>query len=135
MNTLICISISILCILQIKKSLVTKMHKKTHLWWPNFFLIYCFLRPDLELINYRLFRFKTDWQTAVLRPFLAIFCQLYEHLSLIWDSDGQFEVLNSFKSWLVLKLWLKKQIFPFPVFCDFVRKESFAFSVFLHFVS
>ena len=49
-------------------------------------------------MNYRLFRFKTDWQTAVLWPYPAIFLQLYEHLSQNWDSDGHFEVLVSFKS-------------------------------------
>ena len=51
---------------------------------------------------------------AILRPFLAIFCQLYEYLSQNWGSDDHFEVLEGPKSYLVQKLWHKMQIFPFP---------------------
>ena len=40
-----------------------------------------------------------------LRPFLAIFCQLYGYLSQKWGSDGRFEVLNRSTSWLVQTLW------------------------------
>ena len=35
----------------------------------------------------------------------------------IWNSKGHFEVLNLSKSSLVQKLWYKKQIFPYLVFC------------------
>ena len=85
--------------------------------------------------KYRLFRFKTDWQMAVLWSFPAIFCQLYDHLSQNWDSDGHFEVLKSSKSLFVQELSHRKQIFPFLFFCDFVKKRlicvfySFAFCV------
>ena len=40
------------------------------------------------------------------------------------------------KFWLFQKLWHKMQIIPFPFFCDFLQKHSFAvFSVFLRYVS
>ena len=37
--------------------------------------------------------------------FQLVFCQLYQHLSQNWGSDGHFEVLNGSKSNLVQKLW------------------------------
>ena len=59
---------------------------------------------------------------AVLRPFPAIFWQLYDYISQNWGSDGHFEVLNRSIPWLIQKLWLKMQIFPFSFFCDIVKK-------------
>ena len=40
-----------------------------------------------------------------LRPFLAIFCQLYSYLAQKWGSDGRFEVLNRSASGLVQTLF------------------------------
>ena len=70
---------------------------------------------------------------AVLWPLLAIFWQLCDYITQNWDSDGHFEVLNRSKPWLIQKLWLKMQIFPFPFFCDIVEKNAFVFFAFLHF--
>ena len=61
--------------------------------------------------------------------FWPYFCQLYNHLSQNWGSDGHFDVLNRSKIWLVQRLWHKMQIFPFSFFCNFVQKHSFAFCV------
>ena len=61
---------------------------------------------------------------AVLKPFLAIFWQLCDHILQDWGSDGHVEVLNRSKPWLIQRLWLKMQIFPFLVFCDIVEKKS-----------
>ena len=67
--------------------------------------------------------------------FWPFFCQLYTHLSQNWGSDGHFDVLNRSKIWLVQRLWPKMQIFPFSFFCNFVQKLTFAFFVFLSFLS
>ena len=66
--------------------------------------------------------------------FWPYFCQLYVHLSQNWDSDGHFEVLNRSKIWLVQRLWHKKQIFPFPIFCNIVEKTAFVFFACLGFI-
>ena len=55
--------------------------------------------------------------------FWPIFRQLQKNLSKNWSSNGHFEVLTWFKFWLVQKSWHKTQIFPFPFFCDFVKKS------------
>ena len=81
------------------------------------------------------FKTNNNNKMAILRLFLPFFRQLYVYLSQNRGSDSHFEVLNRSKSWLVQELWHKKKIFPFPFFCDFVKKDSFAFSVILHFVS
>ena len=58
------------------------------------------------------------------RPF---FGQLHDYISQNWGSDGHFEVLNRSKPWLIQKLWLKIQIFPFLFFSDIVEKMHFCF--------
>ena len=67
--------------------------------------------------------------------FWPYFCQQYIHIWQNWGSDSHFDVLNRSKIWLVQRLCHKMQIFPFSVFCNFVQKNSFAFFVFLRFVS
>ena len=52
------------------------------------------------------------------------FCYLHKYLSWKRSSDGHFEVLNRSVFWLVHELWHKTQIFPFPVFTNFVKKTS-----------
>ena len=65
------------------------------------------------------------------RPF---FGQLHDYISQNWGSDGHFEVLNRSKPWLIQKLWLKIQIFPFLFFSDIVEKNAFLFFGFLGFI-
>ena len=65
------------------------------------------------------------------RPF---FGQLCYYISQNWGSDGHFEVLNRSKPWLIEKLWLKMQIFPFSFFCDIVEKNAFVFVAILGFI-
>jgi hypothetical protein len=60
------------------------------------------------------------------------FWKLYDYISQNWGSDNHFEVLNRSKPWLIQKLWLKMQIFPFPFFCDIVEKNAFMIFVFLY---
>ena len=70
-----------------------------------------------------------------LRPFLAIFCQLYGYLFLKWDSDGHFEVLKESKSQLVQLLWQKikkmqkTQMSVFVQNCKKPKMEIFAIFV------
>ena len=54
-------------------------------------------------------------------PFGTFFCQLLYYLSQNWASDDHFDVPKMPKSYLDQKLWHKTQ---FPVFCNFVRKNT-----------
>ena len=72
--------------------------------------------------------------TNISGHFRPFFWQLCDYISQNWGSDGHFEVLNRSKPWLIQKLWLKMQIFPFPFFCDIVEKNAFVFFAFLGFI-
>ena len=122
--------------------------------------IFAFLMPlAIQYTQYYSDFFLLWWWAGIFRNYLSIDCsetkendkwpfydhfrpffgQLHDFISQNWGSDGHFEVLNRSKPWLIQKLWLKMQIFPFPFFCDIVEKNAFVFFVFfvfyLHFVS
>ena len=59
--------------------------------------------------------------------FTTVFVHLYAYYI---DSNGHFEVLNRSKSYFVQKLWLKIQIFLFPLFLEFCKKHLLVFFFF-----
>ena len=61
------------------------------------------LRKNLLVVCKDWFEMNISLKITVLRPFLAIFCHIYVHLSQNWSSDGHVEVLTWFKFWLVQK--------------------------------
>ena len=75
-----------------KSNLVQKL-------WPNY-------KNAKNKSSANSLKFETDKRTFY-NHFWSFFCQLSEHLSQNWDSDGHFEVLYESKNQLVQKLWHK----------------------------
>ena len=67
---------------------------------------------------------KTTFEFGLFRPFLAIFFQLHVHLSQNLSADSHFEVLKTSKAQLDLKLSDKIQVFLFPIYFNFGRKNT-----------
>ena len=62
-------------------------------------------------------------------PFFGNYMTIF-HKTEVQPVIGHFEVLNKSKPWLIQKIWLKMQIFPFLIFRDIVEKNAFVFFAF-----
>ena len=71
-----------------------------------------------KILKNAIFWNKNDKLNRNLRPFLAIFCQLYVDPSQKWGSDSVFEGLNRSETYLDLKC----QYFHLHFLCHFAKK-------------
>ena len=109
-------------LIDISKKFPSLLHAYSilHLDLSLSFYIHTWFKNQLPIVW---FEIKLTHKWPFYDHFCPLFCHLYIYLSQNWGSDGQFDMHNRSKFWLVENLWHKKQIFPFPKFCDFVQKH------------